>query len=67
MLCMYGNDFKTNQCHEECKIIYEAMKFVRNVLVLHCKVLPPVLIWDFISIEKLRIIRYCIQTVIFKL
>ena len=41
MSCMHGNDLKTIKCHEECKIIsYEAMKFVRNVLVLHCKVLP---------------------------
>ena len=41
MLYMYENDLKTINCHAECKIIsYEAMKFVRNVLVLHCKVLP---------------------------
>ena len=41
MSCMHENDLKTLRCHEECKIIsYEAMKFVRNVLVLHCKVLP---------------------------
>ena len=41
MSCMHGNDLKTIKCHEECNIIsYEAMKFVRNVLVLHCKVLP---------------------------
>ena len=41
MLFMYENDLKTIKCHEECNIIsYEAMKFVRNALVLHCVVLP---------------------------
>ena len=38
---MYGNDLNTIIGQEYYKMIsYEAMKFVRNVLVLHCKVLP---------------------------
>ena len=42
---MYGNDLNTIIGQEYYKIIsYEAMKFVRNVLVLHSEVLPEIVL-----------------------
>ena len=68
---MYGNDLNTTIGQEYYKIIsYEAMEFVRNVLVLHSEVLPVFLATEFslcrnmvISLWIDNLLEICLQNI----